>query len=132
DMMFPARNNVTGGPRYLADLGVDHESGLRVIEAYPYNDLSEQIVYTYWQTARDLQIADVLPNEVDVVLLKAGVLIDVFRYEMARAQRDAKVEQAALWRNESRAQTTEWESKIMDAIRVDRASDDLTFILRTT
>lgn len=130
DQTYPARNNVTGGPRVVTEQGVDAD-GHKIVEMYPYNDLSEQIRYVFWQVSRDLQISDVLPVEIDLTLLKRGVLVDVFRYEMAKAARLGKVDAAALWRNEMRAQVTEWERAMQDAIRADKGQDDVTLILRT-
>lgn len=130
DMTYPARNNVTGGPRIVTEQGVDAD-GRKLVELYPYNDLSEQIRYVYWQVSRDLQLGDALPVEVDLVLLKAGVLVDLFRYEMAKAARMGQIDKAGLYRNEMRAQSTEWERKMQDAIKADKGQDDITLILRT-
>lgn len=130
EMAYPARNNVTGGPRIVSERGTDAD-GRKIVEMYPYNDLSEQIRYVYWEVSRDLQIGDPLPVEMDLTLLKRGVLCDLFRYEMAKAARNGQIEKAALYRNEMRAQSTEWERAMLDAIKADKGQDDVTLILRT-
>lgn len=141
DMMFPGRNNITNGPRVVCEIGTtpDGVSGpsgeftgpRKIIEMYPYSDLSETYRYAYWPVSRDLQIGDMLPDALDLTLLKRGVLVDVFRYEMAKAARMGQMDKAQLYRNEMRAQTTEWEGAILDAIKADKGLDDVTFILRT-
>jgi len=41
-----------------------------------------------------------------------------------------QIDKGAYWANELRRQATEWESKMLDVIRADRADEDLTMILR--
>lgn len=129
DMGFPARNNITNGPRIVCDLGTDAD-GVKLVEFYPYSAQAESIHYAYWPVSPTLHLQDVIAQEVDQVLLKAGVLVDLFRFEMAKAARMNQMEKSALYRNEMRAQSTEWERKILDAIRADKGLDDVTFILR--
>lgn len=130
DMSYPARNTITAGPRFVSEIGTDAD-GRKLVEFYPYSDLSEMVRYAYWPIARDLQIGDTLPDEIDLVLLKKGVLVDLFRYEWAKAARLNAIEKAALYRNEMRAQVTEWEVGILDAVRADKGMDDVTMILKT-
>jgi hypothetical protein len=125
----PSRRLVAFGPAFVVDVGADPESARRLVEFYPYPTQREQVVFTWYPISRDLRRSDVLPNEVDVALMKAGVLIDIYRYEMAKSQRAGSVEAAGLWRNEVRAQETYWDKKMEDMIRNDRATDDLTFLL---
>lgn len=128
DMIYPSRHNITGGPRNVTEIGVDAQ-GRKIVELYPYNDLSEQIRYVYWPKSRDVKVNDTLPDEIDLVHLKAGVLVDLMRYEAARAARLGLMDKAGFYRNEYRAQTQEWERMILDAIRADKGLDDTTFIL---
>jgi hypothetical protein len=132
DLHYPGRNLISGGPRAVADLGVDPTTHERRVEFYPYNDQRELIVYQYWVIAPDIseRLDTPLPNEVDLALLKQGVLVDLYRYEMAKLMHAGKVEAAALMRNEARAQATTWESAIEDIIRADRASEDVSFVLK--
>ena len=144
DMIYPARNNITNGPRVVSEIGITadgfgatpdipSQNSRKTMEFYPYSDLSEMVRYAYWPISRDLQVGDFLPDEVDLVLLKKGVMIDLFRYEMGRAARLGQQPKSEMYRNESRAQTTEWERGILDAVRADKAmgQDDMTFILRS-
>jgi len=128
DMIYPARHNITGGPRVVTELGVDTD-GRKLVEFYPYSDQSESIRYVFWPKSRDVQVGDTLPDEIDLVHLKSGVLVDLMRYEAARAARLGQMEKAGFYRNEYRAQTQEWERMILDAIRADKGMDDVTFIL---
>jgi hypothetical protein len=132
DLHYPGRNLITGGPRAVADLGTDPVTHERRVEFYPYNDKQELIAYQYWVVAPDLsqRIDELLPNEIDLVLLKQGVLIDLYRYEMAKLLHAGKIEAAALMRNEARAQQTTWDSAIEDLIRADRGSEDVQFVLK--
>jgi len=136
DLHYPGRQLITGGPRCVADLGVDPLTRQRRVEFYPYNDKSELIVYQYWTIAPDLTQPGtdpdqtVLPNEVDVALLKQGVLVDLYRYESAKLLHNGQIEAAALMRNEARAQQTTWESAILDMIRADRGTEDVSFVLK--
>ncbi len=128
DMIYPSRHNITGGPRNVTEIGVDAQ-GRKIVELYPYNDLSESVRYVFWPKSRDVKVSDTLPDEIDLVHLKAGVLVDLMRYEAARAARLGLMEKAAFYRNEYRQQTQEWERMIQDAIRADKGIDDTTFIL---
>lgn len=128
DMIYPTRHNITGGPRNVTEIGVNAQ-GQKIVELYPYNDLSETVHYVYWPKSRDLGVTDVLPDELDLVHLKSGVLVDLMRYEAARAARLGMMEKAAFYRNEYRQQTQEWERMILDAVRADKGLDDTTFIL---
>jgi hypothetical protein len=131
DIVVPGRQLLgASGPRAYADLGVDPEHGRRRIEIYPYSMNAEQIVYDYYQLSPDLVLDTPIPAEIDTGLLKAGILVDICRWEMAKAYRLGQTDKGAYWANELRRQSTEWESKMLDVIRADRADEDLTMILR--
>src|SRR6266404_827773 len=131
DLMHPERLFVAGtGPELVAEIG-DADDGTRLVEFYPYPLRNEAIMFTYYQKTPDLLPGSLLPHELDVEALKMGVLIDVYRYEMAKSLRANQVEVAAVWRNECRAQETTWEKRIEEMLRVDRASDDISVILHT-
>lgn len=132
DLMHPERLFVAGtGPELCAEIGVG-EDGQRLMEFYPYPHQAESILFTYYIKSPDLKPGDALPEELDVESLKAGVLIDVYRFEMAKALRENKVEVAAVWRNELRAQEKTWEDRLQELMRVDRATEDINVILHTT
>jgi hypothetical protein len=131
DIVSPGRQLLNAsGPRAYADLGVDPESGRRRIEIYPSSMNGEQLVYDYYQLSPDLTVDTPIPPEIDTGLLKAGVLVDICRWEMAKCYRLGQIDKGAYWANELRRQATEWESKMLDVIRADRADEDLTMILR--
>ena len=131
DYEYPSRVVIAGtGPEVVAEVGVDTD-GTKLVEFYPYSTQQEMIRYTYWPVAAELRPGSVLPNELDPQVLRDGALIDVMRFEMAKAIRANQVEQAALWRNEARAQETTWEKRIDEAIKSDHAQDDVTLILHT-
>jgi hypothetical protein len=131
DTAFPARDLVDGGPRLWAEVGVAADQS-KVIEVYPYTATSEVVQYTYWPTPPDLGLRDPLPTVIDGYALKEGALIDLLRFEMARAAQRGDHETAALLRNDYRAQSTVWERVILEAIRADRGTDDVTFLLNAT
>lgn len=120
----PERIFVAGtGPESWTIIG-DDEDGARLVEFYPYPLRNEAILFSYYQRSPELLPGTVLPVELDVESLKQGVLIDIFRYEMSMAIRANMVEQAAIWRNEARAQEKTWEDRMQELYRVDRADDD--------
>lgn len=131
DLMHPERLFVAGtGPEMVCEIG-DDEDGTRLVEFYPYPLRNEAILFTYYRKTPDLMPGSILPHEIDAEALKMGVLIDVYRFEMAKALRENKVEVAAVWRNECRAQETTWEKRIEEMLHVDKSQDDITVILHT-
>jgi len=130
DYNFPDRITVSSaGPQLVIDFGYA-DNGNRLIEVYPYSTESEIIHYVYWEVTPDLQIGDLLPYSVDEYALKEGVLIDLMRREAAKAARAGKVDEAAFWRNDYRAQETKWEKVKAQMLRADKGVDDITLILR--
>jgi hypothetical protein len=134
EVLYPGRTQISSGPRVVADIGVDPETHERRVEMYPYNTLAEQVVYQYWIAPPKVPVPALLdlslPNEIDLPLLKTGVLVDLYRYEMAKLLHAGQVEPAALMRNEMRAQITTWERAIEDLISSDRGSNDVSMVLR--
>lgn len=127
DTLAPARPDASSGPRYACDVGMSDPGGRR-LELYPMSDTSELLHYVYRELPERLKLTDTLPSVIDGYVLKDGVLIDVMRWEQAQAAKAGKVEVAALWRNDSRAQETVWSKAIQAAIMADRGVDDLTFV----
>jgi hypothetical protein len=131
DLTYPERLFVAGtGPEVWCVIG-DDEDGARLVEFYPYPTQNEAILFTYYAKAPILRAGMTLPDELDPEALKAGVLIDVYRYEMAQALRANQVEVAAVWRNELRAQETTWQSRMEELFKADRMDDEVKIILHT-
>lgn len=124
----PERQSVGTGPYVYVETTSTPEGGKRV-EMYPYPSLSEFISYVFWSVPSDMGPHEHVPVTVDPYMLKEGTLIDIMRYESAKAARMGQENMAAFWRNEYRAQATTWERTMLEAIRADRGSDDMTFML---
>jgi hypothetical protein len=124
---YPNRQNVGPGPMFVAEVPTEltlDGAECKTVEIYPYSSSPETLNYLYWIEPPRLEPGDQLPQGVDEHILKEGVLIDVMRYEMAKALRMGQMEVAATWRNDYRAQRSVWEDKIKEAIRADRGPDD--------
>lgn len=128
DTLAPSRNDVSSWPRYVAEVGQGVNGG-KSLEVYPLSTTSELLHYVYRELPERLKMTDSLPGVIDGYVLKAGVLIDVMRWEMAKAAKAGKVDIAALWRNDSRAQETIWERKVQAAILADQGVDDYTLVM---
>lgn len=118
----------SAGPRVFAEVGTN-AAGARLVEFYPYCRSAEHVRYVYWSIPPRLGLFDEIPAQIDPYVLKEGALIDLYRYESARAARSGAIDVAALMRNEMRAQATAWERNILEAIGTDRGSDDVSFVL---
>lgn len=130
--LAPERQLVGTPPQWWAEVGSGTDDDGRTtkdVEFYPYPADDELLGYVYWDVPPLLGFADEIPPEIDSYVLREGALIDVMRHEMSKAMRAGQVEVAATWRNEMRAQMTSWERNILEAIRTDRGTDDVTFIL---
>jgi hypothetical protein len=121
----------SAGPEYVVEVGTGSD-GQRTVEFYPYPRDTEIIHYVFWPRIDTLSPGDTLPHSVDPYVLKHGVLIDLMRYEMSRALSDGKIEAAAVWRNDYRAQQTVWEAALGEVQRADKGLDDVTLILRSS
>jgi hypothetical protein len=124
----PERQHVGVGP-YVYVETTSAASGAKRVELYPYPSLTEFISYVFWSVPANMGPHDHVPVTIDPYMLKEGTLIDIMRYEMAKAANAGRENMAAFWRNEYRAQSTTWEKTMLEAIRADRGSDDMTFIL---
>lgn len=128
NIIAPGRELAGNIPNYVVQTSVD-SSGYVTVEVYPPPAETELLHYVYWSLPSTLTISSTIPPVIDPDDLKEGILIDLYRYEKARAIRDGNIEQAGIWRNEEKTQMTIWQNKIKEAIRTSRAADDLTFIL---
>lgn len=131
DMQHPARWITAGsGPEVVCE-GGNTPAGVRLVEFYPFATREEIVHYVYWPIPVKLVPGTVIPAEVDLEALKAGVLVDLYRWEMARARREGRMDEANAWGNEARRQESTWEERIGEIANADRAKDDVSFILHT-
>jgi len=128
DILHPGRTLVGSIPSHVCQVGVD-SNGYLMVEVYPPPEDNEIIHYIYLKLPTDLSISSTIPPVIDAYTLKAGVLIDLYRHEKARALRKGNVEAAAVWRNDEMVQNAKWDLAIKDAIRTSRGADDITLIL---
>jgi hypothetical protein len=131
DREAPGRILTDQVPHCVTQVGVDSSNDI-MVEFYPYSDKSEIVHYVYWDVPSALTITSTLPAQIDLYMLKEGVLIDAYRYLKAKARKAGDHEGANSWRNDEFAQRTVWDRIIQDAVRADRGADDLTFILSMT
>lgn len=126
----PERQHVGQGPFTYTEIGTDSNEA-RLVEMYPYPQKAELISYVFWSVPPELARDSLIPIGIDSYVLREGALIDIMRYESAKAMQAGNVEAAAFWRNEYRAQSTSWERNILEAARTDKGSDDMTMILES-
>lgn len=130
DESMVSRVLVADLPSFIAERGSD-EDGRKLIEVYPFTRTDQLVWFTYWERAPELLFKTVLPPEIDLHVLKAGALIDLYRYETARALRANQAEAAAVWTNLMNQQSTRWEDKIKEAVKQDRATNTISMQLNT-
>lgn len=131
DTIAPSRPSVTPGPAFVAEVEKD-PSGARRVEFYPYSDLTEQILYTYWPSAPVIDIPNGhIDDAIDPYVLREGAMIDLFMWEAGRSMRTQDINGAGFWRNQSLAQRSIWEKVMLDALESDKGLDDATFILQS-
>jgi hypothetical protein len=129
DITIPSRFSVNSVPSWVAEVEADVD-GVKRVEIYPFSNQTEIIHYVYWRVPPTLKFNDVLPDFIDIEAFREGVMVDVLRHKMHKAMEMGQVEQAALWRNEFRAQETRWlrehRTRVMGQ---EQGSDDQEFIL---
>jgi hypothetical protein len=131
-LLAPGRSLVGPPPQFITE-APHAASGLRRVESYPYSTQPETLHYVAWSIPPTLEYTDDVPVDVDPVMLKEGVLIDIMRWEAAQATKAGKADAAALLRNDARAQYTQWTTRdIPAATATERVFDDVQVILETT
>ncbi len=130
DLTMTSRVLVADIPRYWAECE-RADDGSPQIELYPYARTDQLIRYTAMVHAPELTLDSTLPPDLDLHTLKAGALVDVYRWEMAKALRQAQPEVAATWRNEMNTQITRWEGLVREAIKQGRISQTVSLQLNT-
>ena len=129
DYMAPSRPLVGPWPLTWSEV-TSLADGTRRVEFYPFSAQDESVSYIYWADPVKLPMDAEVPGHIDAGPLVDGALIDAMRYNAGRAANAGKLEEAAYWRNEYRAQSLIWERRILEAIRTDRGLDDVTMILQ--
>jgi hypothetical protein len=129
DQAFPSRFSVSTVPAWVAEVEVADDN-VRQVEIYPFVSTTEIIHYEYWADLPQLTFRQHIPGFIYIEALREGVLIDVYRWLMSQAATAGKIEEAALWRNELRAQETRWLTEHRTRVlRQDSGTDDQEFIL---
>ncbi len=131
NLRHPGRILTGSFPLIVAQVGVN-SSFVITVEFYPASSESEIVHYVYWDLPSTLSFNTTIPVQVDPHILKEGILIDLYRWEMARALRSGDVQGGATWGNMASRQRTIWKSYIDDAVAADRGVDDITFILKSS
>jgi len=130
-LLYPGRA-LLGPPPVMVAEGPRATSGAKRVEFYPYSTEPETIHYVAWAVPPTLDYTDTIPYDVDTEMLKEGVLIDIYRWEAAKAMRTGSAEAAATFGNYARQQYTQWYGKdVPEATAAERAFDDVQVILET-
>ena len=128
----PARTSFSSGPLIAMQVGFDKDQSL-IYEFYPYSNRDTAILYTGYKSPENLEPNQQLPKAVPSFVLIEGIKIDLMLAEMTKALEAKNVNEAAVWRNDYRAQETKWNNRSKkSAFRNDVGSEDSTFILQTT
>lgn len=107
-------------------------AGRKRVEFYPYMTTAETVHYIAWAIPPVLGYDDEIPSEIDTEMLKEGVLIDIYRWEAAKALRSGQADVAATLGNYARQQATQWYGRdVPEAVAAERAMDDIQMILET-
>lgn len=128
DHYYPERMLMYGGPEVVSEVG--EQGGSKVLEFYPYANEIERIDYTYWRLP-ELTLRSELPLPLDTWMLRDGLLVNIMRYEMAKAMKQNMADKAQFWRNEYRAQETKWKDTQERARMNDHGLDDMQILVRT-
>lgn len=133
DYIAPQRDIVGSPPHYVVNLGYVAPSAAtdaRQIEVYPYPQDATLLTYHYYQEPPTLVRGSYIPDNIDPEVLKEGARVDLYRFLMGRAAKSGSMEMAAFWRNESRAQETQWEKRMQEAAITDMGNDEASMILQ--
>lgn len=130
--LFTARFLIAFPPWCYAVMGSDlgATGQPKQVEFYPWPQASTTIHYTYWTTPPALGLSDPVPPTIDPDILRTGAIADSHFQEAAKALREGKVEAGVAFRNMGNQEESKFLAKVPRAIRNDRGSDDLAFILK--
>ena len=126
---FPGRQLSGSYPRVVAQAENAADDGSLMFEVYPSPAESEIITYIAWNIPASLSLGSTIPPQIDAFSLKEGALIDLYRYEKAKAIRSGNIEAAAIWRNDEMVQETRWSRLMDDAKATDAGEDDISMLL---
>lgn len=132
NILYPGRLLIGPPPTSVAEAprGVN---GQKRVEFYPYSTQPETVHYIAWAIPPLLEYDDDIPSDVDTEMLKEGVLIDVLRWEAAKALKMGSADAAATLGNAARQQYTQWHGRdLPEATAAERAFDDVQVILEIT
>jgi hypothetical protein len=121
----------TGGPRVYAEKGMNAGATAKQIEVYPTCPATagSKLAIVYWEEPTALTITSSLPYGIDDHIIREGILVDLMRWEAAKATRVGSREQAILWNERTKEQEIRWEQAILEAIRSDRGDADDVMII---
>ena len=83
----------------------------------------------YWEEPTALTMTSSPPFGIDDHVLREGILVDLMRWEAAKANRTGDAQQAGLWNERAKEQEVRWESSVLEAIRADQGDADDIMVL---
>lgn len=132
DERFPTRTDASGsssttGPYVYADIGLKSDGTVRQIEIYPAPQkiAGEKLVFNYYKKPTALSVTSNIPYGIDRYALREGALIDLYRYEQAKAIREGILDAAASWANALKEQEAKWLSTMSEIYKADLGSNDV-------
>lgn len=120
---IPERLYGEGGAFLYADLGDG------TFELYPYSNQDELYHVLYWVGPPAIDLDTPLPPFIDAYVLKEGILVNAMDWKASQAADGGKADIAAFWMNRADRQRTRWAKAVAEAIREDRATEDLTLFV---
>lgn len=132
NLMVPSRFLVSTYPQFVAEMNsnLDMTGVPKQVEIYPPPTSSATVHYTYYATPKILKWEDFLPPTIDPDTIRSGAMADLASNQVGKAIRAGDLNKAAMWRNISNQENTNFERKIPKAIRNDQGLEDIKFILR--
>jgi hypothetical protein len=127
----PNRFLVWAYPQFVAELNsnLNLTGAPKQVEIYPWPTQSITMHYTYWATPRILDLSDYLPPTIDPDIVRTGAMIDACNNRAGKAVRMGNLQEAAYYTNLGNQNRTEFERKILRAIKNDMGAEDLAFTL---
>jgi hypothetical protein len=131
DDWYPTRTTVSGGPRVWAEKGLNAGGTAKQIEVYPEAPVAGGALLrlVYWEEPTALAIDSSLPFGIDDHVIREGILVDLMRWEAAKATRNGETQVAMMWAERTKEQEVRWELSCLEAIRADRGDADDLLVL---
>lgn len=130
DLAIAGRDLTADVPAFWAETEPS-DDGTKRIEVYPYARTAQILKCSYYAVPPDLQLRTVVPTGIDPHVLKAGALVDVYRWEISKALKANQPDTAAVYTNLMNQQHTRWNDAIREAIKAERASEVATLFMPT-